>query len=96
MIKKADAFIALPGGFGTMDELTEVVDGYQIGLHTKPIGVLNVNNFYGGFLDWITNAIEEDFMYANGKDIVIADSDAVSLIDKMKLRSLEIPKPVDF
>ena len=87
MFKAADAFIALPGGFGTMDELMEVIDMNQLGIHDKPIGILNVNNYYDKLLEWIENSIEEEFMYSRGRDIIIADSDPVNLIKRMQAKN---------
>lgn len=52
-LSKADAFIALPGGIGTMEELTEVLTWSKLGLHSKPIGVLNVEGYYDHYLQWV-------------------------------------------
>jgi uncharacterized protein (TIGR00730 family) len=58
----ADAFIALPGGFGTMDELFETLTWAQIGLHSKPIGLLNTRGYYDPLMDWIQHALQEGFI----------------------------------
>lgn len=50
---KASMFIALPGGIGTMEELTEMLTWQQLNLHSRPIGLLNVDNYYGPFLQWV-------------------------------------------
>jgi len=63
LVELADAFIALPGGFGTLDELFEVLTWAQIGLHQKPIGLLNTCGFFTSLLDWIEHARVEGFIY---------------------------------
>lgn len=50
---KSDAFIALPGGLGTMEELTEMLTWSKLGLHSKPMGLLNVDGYYDHFLEWV-------------------------------------------
>lgn len=62
MIDRSDAFIALPGGFGTLDELFEVLTGAQIGLHQKPIGVLNQAQFFTPLLQWVDQALARGFV----------------------------------
>jgi len=64
MIKLADAIIALPGGFGTLEELLEALTWAQIGLHRKPVGLLNVRNYYDPLLKLIEHARSEGFIYA--------------------------------
>jgi uncharacterized protein (TIGR00730 family) len=63
MIELADAFIALPGGFGTWEELFEILTWAQVGLHNKPIGLLNIQNYYDRLLDLIEHAYAEGFIY---------------------------------
>jgi uncharacterized protein (TIGR00730 family) len=62
MADLSDGFIALPGGFGTADELFEILTWRQLGLHTKPIGILNVNGFFDPLLAWLNRAVEEGFL----------------------------------
>jgi uncharacterized protein (TIGR00730 family) len=63
MADLADAFIALPGGFGTFEELFEIVTWAQIGLHRKPIGLLNTNGYFGPLLAMVDHANSEGFIY---------------------------------
>ncbi len=63
MIELAEAFIALPGGFGTLEELFEVLTWAQIGLHHKPIGLLNTRNYFNSLLKFVKHAQEEGFIY---------------------------------
>ena len=62
MADESDAFVALPGGFGTMDELFEITTWRQIGLHDKPIALLNVNGFYDPLVAWIRSAAAHKFI----------------------------------
>ena len=64
MAELSDAVIALPGGFGTFEELFETITWSQLGIHRKPIGVLNVGGFYDGLLALVEHAIEEGFVPA--------------------------------
>lgn len=62
MAEKADAFVALPGGFGTMDELFDMLTGAQVGLHRKPIGLLNVDGYYQHLVEWIARGFATGFI----------------------------------
>ncbi len=53
MFVKADCFVALPGGIGTMEELLEMMTWQQLGLHRKPVGLYNVNGYYDHYLEWV-------------------------------------------
>jgi uncharacterized protein (TIGR00730 family) len=70
MGKEADAFVALPGGFGTMEELFEIVTWNQLGIHDCPIVVLNVGGFYDGLLGWIRNAVDKGFIPQDVSSII--------------------------
>ena len=59
MSAEADAFIGIPGGFGTLEELLEMVTWQQLGLHTKPVGVLNMRGYFDHLLDFFDHAVEE-------------------------------------
>ncbi|XVF17662.1 hypothetical protein REPUB_Repub10bG0142700 [Reevesia pubescens] len=62
MIENADAFIALPGGFGTLEEIFQIASWAQLNIHKKPIGVLNVNGFYDGLFSFLDKAVEQGFI----------------------------------
>ncbi len=64
MVELADAFIALPGGYGTLEELFEVLTWAQIGLHSKPVGLLNTRGYYDRLLSLVEHARDEGFIYA--------------------------------
>ena len=62
MADRSDAFVALPGGYGTLDELFEVLTWAQLGLHAKPVGLLNVAGYFDALLAWADHAVREGFL----------------------------------
>lgn len=83
MADLADAFIALPGGWGTFDELFEILTWSQLGLHRKPVGVLNVQGYFDPLLALIAHAIDEGFVSRDaGRLITVADA-AERLLDQL-------------
>ncbi|MGG0274737.1 TIGR00730 family Rossman fold protein [Bacillus rhizoplanae] len=90
MSELADAFIALPGGYGTFEELFEVVCWSQIGIHEKPVGLLNIAEFYTPLLQMVDRAAEEGFMNPSNKELLVSAKTANELIPKMK----EYKRPV--
>jgi|AutmiccommuBRH23_1029490.scaffolds.fasta_scaffold00577_19 uncharacterized protein (TIGR00730 family) len=83
MSELADAFIALPGGFGTFDELFETLTWAQIGIHEKPIGLLNINHYFDPLLQMVEHALNENFIYAEHKILLQHDPDPLSLLSKI-------------
>jgi uncharacterized protein (TIGR00730 family) len=83
MAEYADAFIALPGGFGTFEEFCEVLTWTQLGLHAKPCGLLNVNQFYDPLLSLFDSALDDGFVRPEHRSLVLADSDIASLLDRL-------------
>lgn len=81
MLTLADAFLTLPGGYGTLDELFEVVTWNQIGTISKPCGVLNVNGFYTPTIDQINLMTREGYILEKNRLLVIADDDLDRLLD---------------
>ncbi|HSM23230.1 MAG TPA: TIGR00730 family Rossman fold protein [Anaerolineaceae bacterium] len=90
MSQLADAFIALPGGFGTFDELFETLTWAQIGIHHKPIGLLNINHYFDPLLTLVEHALNEKFIYAEHKILLQHDPDPKNLLDK--ITSFQIPE----
>ena len=80
----ADAFIALPGGFGTFDELFETLTWAQIGIHQKPIGLLNVNNYFDPLINMVEHALKEKFIYAEHKILLLNDPKPSTLLEKIE------------
>jgi uncharacterized protein (TIGR00730 family) len=84
MIELADAFIALPGGFGTLDELFEVLTWAQIGLHKKPIGLLNVNGYFDHLLEFISVIHAEGFVYQEHLSLFSYAKTPDDLLDRLE------------
>ena len=83
MHELADGFIALPGGYGTFDELFETITWSQIGHHEKPIGLLNTKNYYAPLLAAIDHAVAEGFVFKEHRDALVCELDSVKLLDAM-------------
>ncbi|MDN3588712.1 TIGR00730 family Rossman fold protein [Pedobacter aquatilis] len=83
MADLSDGFIILPGGFGTLEEFFEVLTWLQLGLHNKPIGVLNVNGFYDPLFAQMEVMVQHKFLKPANRDLVFNEESAKSLIDKM-------------
>jgi uncharacterized protein (TIGR00730 family) len=89
MADLSDAFVALPGGFGTLDEFCEVVTWTQLGLHAKPCGILNVLGYYTALLAMFDHAVEERFVKPENRALVLARDEPAEL-----LQALEEWRPV--
>ncbi|MBC7622384.1 MAG: TIGR00730 family Rossman fold protein [Aeromicrobium sp.] len=85
----SDGFIALPGGYGTLDELFESLTWLQLAYHTKPIGLLNVNHFFDGLITFLDHAADQRFLRDLHRQSLQVDTDLETLIDK--LRQAEAP-----
>jgi uncharacterized protein (TIGR00730 family) len=83
MAQAADAFIAMPGGFGTLDELFEAITWGQIGIQRKPIGLLNVAGFFDPLLAWVDGAVKEGFVRPQHRQLFIVSDDASILLEKL-------------
>ena len=83
MADLADGFIALPGGFGTLEEFCEVLTWSQLGVHGKPCGLLNVAGFYAPLLALLDHAVAERFLKPRNRALAIADDNAARLLDRM-------------
>jgi hypothetical protein len=85
MARESDAFIAMPGGFGTMDELFEAITWGQIGIHRKPIGLFNVNGYFDSVLQWIDFAVKEGFIRPQHRQLFLVGDDPSSLLERLAL-----------
>ncbi len=83
MAELADAFVALPGGWGTLEELTEMLTWLQLGIHAKPVGLLNVGGYYDAFLAFAAQMVDERFVRPEQRDLLIVDVDPRSLLDRL-------------
>jgi uncharacterized protein (TIGR00730 family) len=93
MADLADAFIAMPGGFGTLDELFEIVTWAQLGLHTKPIGLLNVAGYFDRFTELVEHAVAEGFVEPAHRGLLTTCDDPALLLDRLLSESQNPPPP---
>jgi uncharacterized protein (TIGR00730 family) len=83
MADLSDGFIAMPGGFGTFEEFCEVVTWAQLGLHTKPCAILNVNGYYNALVSLFDLGVAQGFIRPSHRAIVLEDSEPSALLDRM-------------
>lgn len=81
MAKLADAFIALPGGYGTLEELAEITTWSQLNLHNKPIGILNIDNYYQSLLEWFDHSVKEGFLSKKLRSLILEANDPEILLE---------------
>ncbi len=84
MEQMCDGIITLPGGYGSMDELFEILAWSQLGLHNKPVGLLNVNGFYDYLLKHVDKMTEEGFLKPENRDLLVVSDDIEDLLQKME------------
>jgi uncharacterized protein (TIGR00730 family) len=97
MADLADAFIALPGGIGTLEELFEVYTWAQLGLHQKPCALLNVEGYYDGIEDFLSHAVAERFLREETRALLLVDSHPATLVERLHKFEPEavVPKWID-
>ena len=83
MLELSDGIIALPGGFGTFDELIEGLTWAQLGYHQKPVGLLNTNNYFDPFVSMLDHAWSEGFLYVGQTDLLITDTEPGRLLERL-------------
>ena len=83
MYDRSDAFVALPGGIGTLDELAEITTWRQIGVHDKPVGVLDVDGYFTHLLAWLDRVVDDGLMNAQNRALLHRDVTAAGLLDSM-------------
>lgn len=84
MQQESDGFIALPGGFGTLEELFEILTWAQLGLHAKPIGLLNTNGFYDHLLSLIESMVKNGFLSKENAQLLLVSDSIEVLLEKMQ------------
>ncbi|KAL0346964.1 UNVERIFIED_CONTAM: Cytokinin riboside 5'-monophosphate phosphoribohydrolase LOG7 [Sesamum calycinum] len=84
MARQADAFIALPGGYGTLEELLEVITWAQLGIHRKPVGLLNVEGYYNSLLSFLDKAVDEGFISPTARRIIVSAPTAKQLVRELE------------
>ncbi len=93
MADLSDGFVALPGGFGTGDELFEILTWSQLGLHAKPVGVLNVAGYFDPLLRWLDHAVAEGFIRPQHRGLLLEADDPDHLLDLLHSERRGLPPP---
>lgn len=83
MAARADAFIVLPGGYGTFEEMFEMVTWRQLRLQAKPVGLLNVDGFFDHLLAFLRHAVQEEFIRVAHRDLLTVSDDSAALLDAL-------------
>jgi uncharacterized protein (TIGR00730 family) len=83
MAELSDAFIALPGGIGTLEELFEIWTWAQLGSHVKPVGVLNVSGFYDPLLAFLDHVVAEEFLRIEHREMIVVDGTPTGLLERL-------------
>jgi hypothetical protein len=81
MADLSDGFAALPGGYGTLEEIFEVLTWVQLGFHTKPCGVLNIDHYYDNLLAFLDQSVEQQFIYQPHRDLIMQALEPAQLLD---------------
>ncbi|WRX31509.1 LOG family - like 7 [Theobroma cacao] len=84
MARHSDCFIALPGGYGTLEELLEVITWAQLGIHDKPVGLINVDGYYNSLLTFLDKAVDDGFIRPSQRSIVVSAPTARELVQKLE------------
>lgn len=96
MAQLAEGFIALPGGFGTLEELCEILTWSQLGLVSYPVGILNVLGYYDGLLGLFNHMVSQKFLKRQNREMVLTDSSIEGLLRKMKsYQPIKVRKWID-
>jgi uncharacterized protein (TIGR00730 family) len=83
MYDLSDAFIAFPGGFGTLDETFEAITWSALGIHAKPVGFLEVDGFWAPLLSWLHRAVDEGVISERRREMLVIEDDAAVLLDRL-------------
>lgn len=93
MYGMSDAFVALPGGLGTLDELFETLTWAQIGLHNKPVGLLDTNGYFTSLLSFLRHSVEQGFMKPDYLELLMVSDDPATLLDMLATSEpISLPK----
>jgi len=95
MARLADAFVGLPGGLGTFEELFEVITWAQLGLHRKPVGLLNAARYFDPLVFMVDRAIEEGFVHPEHRRLIVVEEDPNELLERLEHHRLpSLPKTI--
>ena len=84
MASASDAFVAMPGGFGTLEELLEMITWQQLGYHAKPVGVLNIEGYFDAFLAFLDHAVRSGFISPEARKILVTGDSPAALLDALE------------
>lgn len=90
MADLSDGFVALPGGYGTLEEVFEAITWTQLSYHTKPVGLLNVDGYYDALVEFLARAVTERFVRPAHRDLVQVERDPVALLER--LATVQLPQ----
>jgi uncharacterized protein (TIGR00730 family) len=90
MAELADSFIAMPGGFGTLEETVEVLTWAQLGLHRKPLGLLNIESYFDSLYEFFTHMVKEQFLHTEYKDMILIKEDAADMLESLSTFKLPV------
>ena len=95
MAKRADAFVALPGGFGTLDEFFEIITWAQLGIHDKPCGLLNIEGYFDPLLEFMARSVAAEFVQGQYLDNLIIATSAEDLLSRFARHYENPPNHID-
>ncbi len=96
MADLSDAFVALPGGLGTVEEMLEVLTWNQLGLHRKPCGLLDVLDYFGPLVGFLDHAVKEGFLSRTHRSMIVVESKPEELLDRLESHDLpEVPRWIE-
>lgn len=84
MAELSDGFIAMPGGFGTLEEVFEVVAWGQLNFHNKPLGLLNVNGYYNNLIKFLDHSVNENFIKPEHREMILVDNDPEAMLTQLQ------------
>jgi uncharacterized protein (TIGR00730 family) len=90
MAENADAFVAMPGGYGTFEELFEVITWAQLGFHRKTIALLNVDGYFDPLVKFIDHAIESGFIKATHRELIFVEREPAALLDRLATHQMPV------
>jgi uncharacterized protein (TIGR00730 family) len=95
MAELADAFLALPGGLGTLEEVSEILTWAQLGLHHKPCGLLDVEGYWAPLVAFLDHAVRERFLHPRHRQLLVVEQDPEALLDRLAERAAGQPPGLD-
>lgn len=95
MASRCDAFVVLPGGYGTFEEMFEMVTWRQLQLHAKPVGLVNVDGYFDHLLAFLQHAAEQEFIRPQHRGLLGVDARVTTLLDRLQRQAAAAPGAVD-